>query len=81
MRVSIGLVAVSALMFSACTGGYDYDVPLDPDSPWPKFRRTARQDGRSPVVLEAEEGAEPWVSQRSSTRRPSPWTLTENWHV
>jgi len=63
MRVSIGLVAVSALMFSACTGGYDYDVPLDPDSPWPKFRRTARQDGRSPVVLEAEEGAEPWVFQ------------------
>ena len=23
--------------------------PLDPRSPWPKFRRTSRQDGRSPV--------------------------------
>ena len=29
---------------------FSYDVPLDPRSPWPKFRRTARQDGRSPVV-------------------------------
>ncbi len=26
-----------------------YDVPLDPSSPWPKFRRDARQDGRSPI--------------------------------
>jgi outer membrane protein assembly factor BamB len=24
-----------------------YDVPLDPRSPWPKFRRTPAQDGRS----------------------------------
>jgi outer membrane protein assembly factor BamB len=29
---------------------YQYDVALDPTSPWPKFRRTSRQDGRSPVV-------------------------------
>ena len=29
---------------------YAYDVPLDPLSPWPKFRRTSRQDGRSPVT-------------------------------
>ncbi len=28
---------------------YDYTVPLDPHSPWPKFRRDARQTGRSPV--------------------------------
>lgn len=28
---------------------YDYDVALDPTSPWPKFRRTAAQDARSPV--------------------------------
>lgn len=35
---------------AAPVGAYSYDVPLDPDSPWPKFRRTARQDGRSPVL-------------------------------
>src|SRR6185436_18746222 len=29
---------------------YAYDVPLDPQSPWPKFRRTSRQDGRSPIT-------------------------------
>lgn len=33
----------------AARTGYDYDVPLDPQSPWPKFRRTAAQDARSPV--------------------------------
>ena len=26
------------------------EVPLDPTSPWPKFRRDARQTGRSPIV-------------------------------
>src|SRR5262245_3150586 len=26
-----------------------YDVPLDPRSPWPKFRRTSAQDGASPI--------------------------------
>src|SRR5262249_17821022 len=33
----------------ARAAAFDYDVPLDPRSPWPKFRRTAVQDGRSPV--------------------------------
>src|SRR5262249_14218285 len=28
---------------------FAYGVPLDPLSPWPKFRRNAAQDGRSPV--------------------------------
>src|SRR5262249_2812893 len=28
---------------------FAYDVPVDPKSPWPKFRRTTRQDGASPV--------------------------------
>ncbi len=39
---------------------FDYAVPLDPESPWPKFRRTAMQSGRSPV-LPIDTGAEPWV--------------------
>jgi outer membrane protein assembly factor BamB len=38
---------------------YDYGVPLAPSSPWPKFRRTARQDGRAPVVAGAN-GRAPW---------------------
>ena len=29
---------------------FQYDVPLDSRAPWPKFRRTSRQDGRSTVV-------------------------------
>ncbi len=35
---------------TACeAGGACSDRPLDPRSPWPKFRRDLRQDGRSPV--------------------------------
>lgn len=29
--------------------GFLHEVPLDPTSPWPKFRADARQSGRSPV--------------------------------
>lgn len=39
-----------------------YDVPLDPYSPWPRFRRTALQDGRSPISGE-DTGAPYWVFQ------------------
>ncbi len=53
---------------SAGTGGsdreqveeFEYAVPMDSDSPWPKFRRTAMQTGRSPV-LPIDTGADPWV--------------------
>ncbi|MEZ4267133.1 MAG: PQQ-binding-like beta-propeller repeat protein [Myxococcota bacterium] len=38
---------------------FDYGVPLSPSSPWPKFRRTARQDGRAPIPAAASERA-PW---------------------
>ena len=38
---------------------FEYAVPLDSESPWPKFRRTAMQSGRSPV-LPIDTGAEPW---------------------
>ena len=33
-----------------------YGVPLAPDSPWPKFRRTADQSGRSPIKPSATGG-------------------------
>jgi len=37
-----------------------YRVPLHPFSPWPKFRRNAAQDGRSPVLPTPRPGA-PWA--------------------
>jgi outer membrane protein assembly factor BamB len=39
---------------------FEYAVPMDPASPWPKFRRTAMQTGRSPI-LPIDTGADPWV--------------------
>ena len=38
---------------------YNYTVPLDPCSPWPKFRADARQTGRSDVGTPNE--MQPWV--------------------
>lgn len=43
-------------------GTFDYDLPLDPLSPWAKFRANATQNGRSPVVP-AENDLSPWVYQ------------------
>lgn len=40
--------------------GFSYDVPLDPGSPWPKFRRNALQNGRSPIVP-VDSGRAPWA--------------------
>jgi len=39
---------------------FEYRVPLDPSSPWPKFRRNAQQNGRSPLPPR-DSGAMPWV--------------------
>lgn len=45
---------------AACeAGGACSDAPLDPRSPWPKFRRDLRQDGRSPVHPRMST-ARPW---------------------
>ncbi len=38
---------------------YSYSVPLDPKSPWPKFRANELQNGRSPVVPKTGNGV-PW---------------------
>ncbi|MFO0740115.1 MAG: PQQ-binding-like beta-propeller repeat protein [Labilithrix sp.] len=47
---------------AACetAGGKCSDAPLDPRSPWPKFRRDLRQDGRSPVHARANAATKPW---------------------
>lgn len=42
---------------------FTYDIPLDPASPWPKFRANSLQTGRSPVDAAGVEGAKPWVYQ------------------
>ncbi len=61
---SLGAVPVEAVatdahdVVSAIT--FDYEVPLDPHSPWPKFRRNAQQNGRSPVPPR-DCGRAPWV--------------------
>lgn len=39
---------------------FEYAVPMDSSSPWPKFRRTAMQTGRSPV-LPIDTGVGLWV--------------------
>ena len=38
---------------------FAYDVPLDPASPWPKFRRDSAQTGRSPV-RPLDDGSAAW---------------------
>jgi outer membrane protein assembly factor BamB len=38
------------------SSNYDYQIPLAPDSPWPKFRRNAEQNGRSPVKPNINDG-------------------------
>ncbi len=42
-------------------GRYPYDIPLDPESPWPKFRANALQNGRSPVRPEVDGSLKPWT--------------------
>ena len=41
-------------------GGSVAAVPLDPDSPWPKFRANPAQDGRADVAP-IDDGSQPWV--------------------
>jgi len=56
-----GTITVSAKprkrRFRVARGGFVYDVPLDPASPWPKFRRTSAQTGRSPVRPRLDAGS------------------------
>ncbi len=62
MRVSL---IVALLAVGACQKGADdpdgaSELPLDPNSPWPKFRANARQDARG--TPRAEDGnGQPWV--------------------
>ena len=42
---------------------FQYRVPLDPQSPWPKFRANALQNGRSPVSASVDSSLKPWQFQ------------------
>lgn len=41
-------------------GGFDYGIPLDPMSPWAKFRANARNSGRSAVAPLVNTALSPW---------------------
>ncbi len=41
---------------------FEYDAPLQTDSPWPTYRRTVRNTGSSPLTGEYQ-GDEPWFFQ------------------
>ncbi len=41
-------------------GKFEYAIPLDPDSPWAKFRANELQNGRTPVEPETND-LEPWT--------------------
>ncbi|TAL36667.1 MAG: hypothetical protein EPN93_07525 [Spirochaetes bacterium] len=46
---------------AAARAGYAYDIPLDPASPWPKFRNNAPQNGRSQVKPIVDPALRPWT--------------------
>jgi FOG: WD40-like repeat len=50
-----------AAQAAAQTGRYSYDLPLDPESPWPKFRANSLENGRSPVMPRNAPGLRPWA--------------------
>jgi outer membrane protein assembly factor BamB len=52
--------------------GYAYDVPLDPLSPWPKFRANAPQSGRSPVLPAVDPNRRPWTFRTQKSVFSSP---------
>jgi outer membrane protein assembly factor BamB len=58
-RVVRPLPELDAPSGAAPNARFAYEVPLDPSSPWPKFRADARQTGRSAVRPERSE-RRPW---------------------
>jgi hypothetical protein len=50
LRVSLAVLIGIIFLFSCSRNNFFYSsFPLDPSSPWPKFRQNAMQDGRSPI--------------------------------
>ena len=59
LRMRTLLVAATAVLAFAVPAAA-YDVPLDPHSPWPKFRRDARQTGLG-AVRPHRSALRPWA--------------------
>ncbi len=59
-RVPFGKYVFTPDKLPETAGTYAYDIPLDPESPWPKFRNNAVQNGRSQVVPEVNPASKPW---------------------
>jgi outer membrane protein assembly factor BamB len=66
MCVAAALAAVAALAppagaaSSSDRARFAYDVPVDPGSPWPMFRRDQRNTGLSPIRARYRAGDSPW---------------------
>jgi len=56
IRLVILLVISGVVLNCGKSGNFDYRIPLAPDSPWPKFRRNAEQNGRSPIQPNKKDG-------------------------
>ena len=54
------LLVAATVMLAFAVPAAAYDVPLDPHSPWPKFRRDARQTGLG-GVRPHRSGLRPWA--------------------
>ena len=44
----------------SAAGDFIYNIPLDPTSPWAKFRANELQNGRTPVIPAVDETLAPW---------------------
>lgn len=65
----LGGVALAAFLWTRPWGGFAAlpqpdsgpGIPLDPESPWPKFRADARQSGRARLAPRPDPEARPWT--------------------
>ncbi|MCX5867026.1 MAG: PQQ-binding-like beta-propeller repeat protein [Proteobacteria bacterium] len=57
-NIRLAILLICFILFSGCgkSSNYDYRMPLAPDSPWPKFRLNAEQNGRSPIQPNKKDG-------------------------
>jgi outer membrane protein assembly factor BamB len=62
----LGCLALALLDLSwpprseATAGTFDYDVPVQPNSPWPMMRRDQPNTGLSPIRATYRDGEHPW---------------------
>jgi outer membrane protein assembly factor BamB len=57
---------------TSATTTFAYHAPLDPESPWPKFRRNVLANGRSTVEPIVNDSATPWSFQTAKGIFSSP---------